>query len=206
MASSTRRVRSMLGAVCACWVTCPAPIFADPPVSLERPPVIRTAGHDPANVLYICTHIYGGTLSYERVAEVLPSSGRRVTLLDMRDAAARLDLALEVVRWTPAQALHTERPVITILDAPPPQEPEYVLLVGPTRDKRVLYVAGSNATIHAMSEDDFRRRWSGLVLAPAPAARVWPRAAAAGGIAGCGYAAFVWWRRRREPHPTASQS
>lgn len=208
MAGSMRLVGPILGLVCVCLSHSPAITPADASTNqatqVKRPPEIRTAGHDPANVLYLFARAYGAPTSYESVARALPPAGQRVTLLDMRTAAAQLDLTTEVVRWTPAEALRAEKPVITLLDAPPPLQPEYILIVGPARDDRVLYVAGTTASVQAMSEDEFRRRWSGLVLAPSPAKRAWPLAVAAGAVLGGGYAAFLWWRRRREPHPVTT--
>ena len=204
----SKRVWQILGLVCGWWVS-PGTTSADGPGGgTGRQPELRTAGHDPANVLYLYARLYGGTVSYERVTSVLPLPGERVTLPEMRDAAARLELSTEVVRWTPAQALKAERPVISLLDALPPQEPGYVLLIGPSRDGRVWYIDGATATVRAMSEDEFRRRWSGLVLAPAARGKGWgwSRALAAGGGLGCAYWVLLRWRRRSGSHPTSSQA
>lgn len=141
--------------------------------------VWRTESLQGTNALHLLLQLSGRSPEYGRVKATLARKGEHPSLLHLRDAAADLGLPCEVRRSSPAELGVGTFPVVTLMDLHPDQGGVYVLLVNFNGTSWQM-IDGTSATLISLSDDEFRRTWSGVVLAPRPARSVWPTSLAVG--------------------------
>lgn len=141
--------------------------------------VWRTQKQQGTNALHLLLKLCGRSPEYDRVKAALEREGEHPSLLHLRDAAAEFGLPCEVSRVSPGELGSGSFPVVTLMDLHPDQGGVYVLLVNFNGTSWQM-IDGTSATLISLSDDEFRRNWSGVVLTPRPARSMWPMSLAVG--------------------------
>jgi hypothetical protein len=165
-------------------------------VAGEVPAAWRKQDHDGANCLYLFLALSGRKVDYAEVTAALEATGRGRSLAGLREAAQRLGLNASIYRWGPSQLVHSRCPVIAHLDSYDGQGGSFVL-VFKSFETHCDTVNGANATLQELRAEDFRRVWSGYVLAP-----TLPAPSRKAELLSCGMGALIlvgygWFRVRR---------
>jgi len=137
----------------------------EPAAGVEASEVWRTASHDGANCLYLLLTLSGRKADYQQVTAALQESGRGENLAGLREAAHHLGLDVSVYQWGPRRLANAPGPVIAYMDSYK-GEGGYFTLVFQATELNCYLIRGSSASIQELGVDDFRRAWSGYVLAP----------------------------------------
>jgi ABC-type bacteriocin/lantibiotic exporter with double-glycine peptidase domain len=128
------------------------------------------------------------------------------SLTDLKKAAGRRGLALEVGRTTPEALLTLEKPVVAHIEPLEAGGGGHFILVLSADEDTVICMDGTTAMVRKRSWREFAQRWSGHILYPAPpasAAQVWAGYLAVGLLgAGAALVLATVWPFRRGPGTT----
>jgi ABC-type bacteriocin/lantibiotic exporter with double-glycine peptidase domain len=140
-------------------------------------------------VLYLLLRLTDRPVDYGRVKESLGEKGPYPSLLRLRETADEFGLDCATYRCSPSDLGKGPFPVVTLMNLHPEQGGEYVLLINYDGTSWQM-IDGSTATLLSLSDDEFRRSWSGVVLAQRPARPPWATSLAVGLTALVTYVGF----------------
>jgi ABC-type bacteriocin/lantibiotic exporter with double-glycine peptidase domain len=114
--------------------------------------------------LYVLARLSGAQVEYEDVRRELSVKDRRNSLVDLRDASQRFGLRTVIYKWDPQELAHFGKPVIAYMEGLQGTSGSFVTVLKLFETK--CHLIDGNATFIEMPIDDFRRYWTGYVLAP----------------------------------------
>jgi hypothetical protein len=156
----------------------------------------RTVPHQGPNTLYLFLRLWGRPVEYGKVRESLGAKGPYASFLHLRDTAKEFALPCTIYRCAPAELAQGPLPAVTLMDLHPDLGGTYVLVVG-YDGPSWQFIDGTTGVLLMLSEDEFRRGWSGVVLAPQEGWPGWAVSLTAGLSILALYAGFRGLTRRR---------
>jgi predicted double-glycine peptidase len=152
----------------------------------------RSSENQAANCLYLELSVLGHPVDYSKVKAALAPGRKPISLADLKGAASRLGCRMQVRRSNPAGLARLPMPVIAQMSDREGRGSLAVIIDLDATNCRLI--DGTNALLSEISIDDFRRQWSGFVLAASP-----PRDQTLLAITFCSVvvAAYSFWLMRR---------
>jgi ABC-type bacteriocin/lantibiotic exporter with double-glycine peptidase domain len=118
------------------------------------------------NALYCYLRVNGVKCDYtDLLRELKSDSTTTYSAITLAHLAAKHGFPLRAVSLTVDELRSCPRPVIVHIDGESPEAGAFLLVFAMPRGS-VDYMNGPSATIQKMSNEDFRRVWSGVVLLP----------------------------------------
>jgi ABC-type bacteriocin/lantibiotic exporter with double-glycine peptidase domain len=125
----------------------------------------RRPERDAANALYFLAHTHSVKTTYEDVLLQLKGGEARTSLDEIMRVASRYKLNLRTVRVSPKDLSSINQPVIGFYEERGAEHASFVVILSANNsgDGALLFDAGL-ATIRHVSDDEFRRGFSGYIL------------------------------------------
>jgi Peptidase C39 family len=162
------------------------------------------------NCLYTMLRIHGIQCDYQNLTDELyaVSPNGFNSLTDLKEAAGRRGLAVEVGRTTPEALITLTKPVVAHIEPLEAGGSGHFVVVLAVDEETVQCMDGTTAMVRKRSWREFAERWSGHILYPVPpasAAQVWAGYLAVGLFgAGAALVLATVWPFRRAPVATPS--
>lgn len=134
----------------------------------------RRSGNDAANSLYIMSCLNGQRVRYDDSLGALGRSGHPTSLVDLRDAARHVGLQAVLYKCSIEDLAVLRAPFVAHLESNGVGTGSFVVLVRINKDHSVYAIDAGTLMTLQLSGDDFRRQWSGYVLACVASPRTWP--------------------------------
>jgi ABC-type bacteriocin/lantibiotic exporter with double-glycine peptidase domain len=162
------------------------------------------------NSLYLFLRLQGRPVSAEAVWKEVPLGAQGASLLDLKEASARLGVPSAVYRGSWEELARCPKPAIAFLrlDMNGTEVGHYVVVLSVDGQKNVDFIDGTDGLLYRNRSGFFHKKWTGHFLTPEPSGGLH---LGVGVSLACwlGLGLFVWSvaRRRRRPRaaPTASQ-
>jgi ABC-type bacteriocin/lantibiotic exporter with double-glycine peptidase domain len=175
-----------------------APSSADPNIAEALPSsnkMWRTPERDSINCLYLILRLYGRETSNEKLESVL-SDPSHVSLLSLAKTAESFGLPMDLQRVAPSDLASLPCPMIAYIYDIRQQGGRFEILyhVPQGRGEKFGAIDTGLVRLHEISEDEFRRTWSGLALIPARTGPDWYTSCTASSF----LLAVYFWNRSRQ--------
>lgn len=158
---------------------------------------------DGLNCLFVLMQLYGVAVSYQELQATFelhksPEHPAAISLLDLRNIASQYGLRVDLVRSSPGEELYDLLPAVTLLSSPRNGRGEYALLFETcVASDEVQIMHGGFVWLGRLSQDRFRRDWSGIVLTAAEHDSTnWFATASWIGASLTFAITYLWWRLR----------
>jgi hypothetical protein len=123
----------------------------------------RDAPHDDVNTLYLFLRCWGHGATHAQTEEALRKRGPHASFVDLRNVAHQFSLRSSVFQCPPGKLGQGALPAVVMMDFVPERGGAFALVVNYNGESWQL-IDGATATVQDISDDEFRRRWSGFVL------------------------------------------
>jgi hypothetical protein len=188
------------------------PPSGDDPLTAQAPDPWRVVGRDGVNSLYLLLALHGHPTPYpDLVQELQPDQGAS-SFAQLRDAARRHGLETTLYTCRPDELRNVPLPAVVLMEDPTGAGSTFSLLCY-SRQQRWYLIDGAAVSTQDLPTDEFRRRWSGVALAPRQQTRAWLPwlCLAIAGLAVYGLLRAWWSGRARRPaggvpEPTAAMA
>jgi ABC-type bacteriocin/lantibiotic exporter with double-glycine peptidase domain len=203
-----RRTRSLLvvlGIASTSSFAIPIPCRAQSSIATaERGGVLwRIPQNDGLNCLYMLFKLHGKSIDYATLKSAFEGSDHGVSLGRLRDIGRESGLSMSVYKCRPMDLARAGRPVVAFIEGSEGLGGSFDLILD-VDESRCLLIDGGGAYLSEVPIDQFRRSWSGYVLAvDSPGWTTPALSAGAGGLAAVGFCCFIASIRRRNRGRTA---
>jgi hypothetical protein len=155
----------------------------------------RNASHGGLNALYCLLRIHGSRGDYTTCMDAAHGAGLPQSVADVVSFSSRLGSKVAARRVSPKELASLKLPVLIHLEGDVASTGCFAVLLQ-RQAKQLVFFNGASATVDTISNETFLRRWSGVVIVPAPN-RIHRLVSLSCGVL-CGLGAFAIWNRFRE--------
>ncbi len=126
----------------------------------------QTAPYCGANSLYALMRLCDVSVDYSQLKKEIPTTFKGASLLELKQAAARYGLAMDVLKIGPSELRGVGFPLIALLGSGTNESVDghYVVVCRDSAD-HVMAVDGTTGNLDRLSKSQFNRAFSGYVLA-----------------------------------------
>lgn len=134
----------------------------------------RTPNNDGLNCLYLLLRTHGVDAGYDDLEKSTKARGECMNLLSLRKSVEQHGLGAQVIKTNLTDLREYSFPIIAYMDGSLGEGSGFVLLLE-VNGSSCSYVEGGYATINEVSDEQFRRTWTGYALVTSEPGLSWSR-------------------------------
>ena len=166
----------------------------------------RVPQHCGRNCVYITLRLLQTDVAYGDVQGELPERQEGHSLLELRQAASKFGVKMQIVKGPPEILTNCSLPVIAHWEEEEKVTGHYVVVIACTSEE-VRYIDGTTAMIGTMPMVDFQTKWTGYLLIPEPSSDSrWVYATVIGTELLILFVVLWRWRSKRAPDSNNARS